>query len=174
LIAQAVNSRGSRTLKTGEFEMDRRLIIDANLLLLLVIGAVEEGRHISNSKRLNAFDRADYDFVLNYMSEYDQVFITPYIATEVSNLIDLNGYARKLAYEIAQVLFSSFQKIDVSVDDDCAPDFFPMFGITDSSLIRLAPHYHVLTNDDRLFPLLFQVSPNTIVPYAVVRGSFAS
>ena len=58
--------------------MPKHLIIDTNLLVLLVIGAVEEGIHIRNSKRLNAFDISDYDKVLNIMDDYDDVFITPY------------------------------------------------------------------------------------------------
>lgn len=152
--------------------MGRDLIIDANLLLLLVIGAVEEGRHICSSRRLNNFDRTDYELVLRCMAEYDAVFITPYIATEVSNLIDLNGRAGALAYEIARELFSSFKKIDVSIDDDCAPDLFVRFGIADSSLVQLAPNYDVLTNDAKLLPALFAASPNTIRPYATFRGLY--
>ncbi|WP_459623604.1 PIN domain-containing protein [Burkholderia sp. 3C] len=88
--------------------MAKRLIIDTNLLLLLVIGAVEEGRHIRNSKRLGAFSLRDYDNVVKIMSEYEMVFITPYIATEVSNLIDLDGYARNLAYDFARNMFAVF------------------------------------------------------------------
>ena len=99
--------------------MPRHLIIDTNLLLLLVIGAVEEGRHIRNSKRLNAFNISDYDNVVKIMSSYDQVFITPYIATEVSNLIDLNGRAKLLVYEVARNLFTIFKQIDVDIDADC-------------------------------------------------------
>ena len=85
--------------------MAKNLIIDTNLLLLLVIGAVEGGRHIKNSKRLGAFDLDDYNTVLKIMATYDEIFITPYIATEVSNLIDLNGNPGVLAYKIARELF---------------------------------------------------------------------
>lgn len=94
--------------------MHKRLIIDTNLVLLLVIGAVEGGRHIKNSKRLDAFSRMDYDNILKIVAEHDDVFITTYIATEVSNLIDLNGYAKILAYEIAQNLFCNFKKMGLS------------------------------------------------------------
>lgn len=150
--------------------MSRRLIIDTNLLLLLVIGAVEEGRHIKNSKRLGAFSISDYDNVVKIMSEYDEVHITPYIATEVSNLIDLNGNARSLAFMIAQDLFCNiFKRIDVTLDTDCGSEFFLNFGITDSSLIKLAPYYFILTHDYRLLPPLFKSSENTIIPYVCVK-----
>lgn len=149
--------------------MKKHLIIDTNLLLLLVIGAVEGGRHIRNSKRLNAFNISDYDNVLKIMSNYDDVFITPYIATEVSNLIDLKGDARILAYKIAKNLFSVFRKIDVDLDQDCESDLFLTFGVTDNSLIRLAPNYFILTNDHRMLVPLFKSSKDTIIPYIADR-----
>lgn len=89
----------------------KKLIIDTNLLLLLVIGAVEGGRHIQNSKRLNKFTFQDYDAILDVMACHQEICITHYIATEVSNLIDLTGYASRLAYETARILFSQFTQI---------------------------------------------------------------
>ncbi|NLY64991.1 MAG: hypothetical protein GX070_08575 [Alcaligenaceae bacterium] len=149
--------------------MARRLIIDTNLLLLLVIGAVEGGRHIHNSKRLGAYDITDYDAVLACMKKYKEVCITPYIAAEVSNLIDLDGHAGVLAYGIARELFSCFKEIDTIINDDCEPDYFLRFGITDSSLIRLAPGFDILTNDKRMLDMLFAASPNTIIPYEFIK-----
>lgn len=152
----------------------RRLIIDTNLLLLLVVGAVEEGSHIKNSGRLGAFDKEDYDVVLSVMQQYDEIFITPYIATEVSNLIDLNGYAGDLAYEVARRLFAEFSPIHVSVNSDCVGDNFIKFGITDSSLINLAPNFDILTNDNRMLGPLYASSPDTIVPYYLAKQAYIS
>ncbi len=147
--------------------MPSRLIIDTNLLLLLVIGAVEGGRHIRNSNRLNAFNVSDYDNIIKIISKHDEIYITPYIATEVSNLIDLDGHARELAYRIAQNLFCNvFKRVDIEIDKDCGSEFFINFGVTDSSLIKLAPHYFILTSDYRLLVPLFESSMNTIIPYA--------
>ncbi len=145
--------------------MPRHLIIDTNILLLLVIGAVEEGRHIGNSKRLKAFSITDYDNILRIIRDYDKIFITPYIATEVSNLIDLDGHARILAFQIAKNLFSVFEQIEVSIGQDCESDLFLEFGITDNSLIRLAPDYFILTSDYRMLDSLFKSSEHTIIPY---------
>jgi hypothetical protein len=102
------------------------------------------------------------------MSQYDEIYITPYIATEVSNLIDLDGHARLLAFEVAKNLFCTvFKEIDIEMHKDCDSDFFQRFGITDSSLIKLAPDYFILTNDHRLLPPLFESSENTIIPYCL-------
>ncbi len=150
--------------------MARGLIIDTNLLLLLVIGAVEEGRHIGTSKRLNAFNIEDYDNVLEFMKGYSSVYITPYIAAEVSNLIDLDGRAGVKAYLVARELFDFFSQIDVSISDDCASDYYLRFGIADSSIIRLASDYDIFTYDNRMLTALYEVSPDAIFPYYPVKG----
>lgn len=150
--------------------MVKRLIIDTNLLLLLVIGAVEEGRHIRNSKRLGAFEVRDYDNIIEIIRSHDEAYITPYIATEVSNLIDLDGHARESANEIAKLLFcESFKPINVEIAEDCKSPFFSSFGITDSSLIALAKNYKILTCDHRLLTPLFESGPENIIPYYTSR-----
>ncbi len=148
--------------------MQKNLIIDTNLLLLLVIGAVEGGRHIANSKRLKAFSKRDYDNVLKIMVNYDNVFITPYIATEVSNLIDLKGYAKELAYMVARELFAQFKKIEVDIDKDCQSELFLRFGLTDSSMIQLASDFFILTNDHRMLEPLFAQNADNIIPYNIL------
>lgn len=146
--------------------ISKHLIIDANLLVLLIIGSVEGGRHIKNSKRLKAFTRSDYENVVKIMANYDDVYVTPYLAAEVSNLIDLKGYARELAFAVAQQLFGDiFKQIDVELVRDCRSEFFSSFGLADSSLINLAPDYAILTNDHRLLEPLFAASETNIIPY---------
>ena len=71
------------------------LLIDTNLLLVMIIGGIDEGRYIEKSKRLGAFCVEDYDLLWKIVRDHTEVLITPYIATEVSNLIDLDGDARK-------------------------------------------------------------------------------
>ncbi len=145
--------------------MQKKLIIDTNLLLLLVIGAVEEGRHIGNSKRLKAFNKQDYNNVLQIIANYDDVFITPYIATEVSNLIDLKGYVKELAYIVARELFAQFKKIEVDIDKDCQSELFLRFGLTDNSIIQLASDFFILTNDHRMLEPLFAHNADNIIPF---------
>ncbi|AQR63777.1 hypothetical protein BXU06_00860 [Aquaspirillum sp. LM1] len=147
----------------------KKLIIDTNLLLLLVIGAVEGGRHIKNSKRLNKFTLQDYQTVIDVMVNHQEVCITPYIAAEVSNLIDLRGYAARLAYETARILFAQFRQVHSDIATDSAQDTFLAYGLTDSSLVRLAADHTILTDDQRLFGALFSACAENILPFEVVR-----
>lgn len=147
----------------------KNLIIDTNLLLLLVIGAVEGGKHIKSSKRLKDFDEFDYQTVLGFMKGYKKVFITPYIATEVSNLIDLNRDAGKKAYEIARSLFKLFSHVDSKINDDALSETFLRYGLTDNSIIGLVKDYHILTNDNRLCEQLWAVNEHNVIPYATIK-----
>lgn len=145
--------------------MLRQLIIDTNLLLLLVIGAVEGGRHISMSKRLSSYNISDYNKVLAIMASYDELYITPYIATEVSNLIDLTGHSKELAYEIAKEFFARCTELETNINNDCADEYFTLYGITDSSLVQFVPKYTVLTADTRLYDALYEAGGNNALPY---------
>jgi hypothetical protein len=148
----------------------RNLIIDTNLFLVLVIGGVDDGVHIKKSNRLNKFSVRDYDLLLRVMLDYDEVFITPYIAAEVSNLIDLHGEAAKKAYMIAQILFKQFPQVDTNIAVDSGSADFIYYGITDSSLSRLAKDYVILTDDSRILPALFNSCAKNIIPYSCLQA----
>ncbi|QXG80656.1 hypothetical protein [Rhodospirillum rubrum] len=149
---------------------NKKLIIDTNILLLLVIGSIESGRHIRNSKRLSGFDIKDYRAVVEFIGSFEKIYITPYIATEVSNLIDLNGYAAKLAFGIARSFFLIFEQIESTIVSDSEPEEFLSYGITDSSLVRLSSNYTILTNDKRLLGPLFSAGGENIIPFEMVRS----
>lgn len=145
--------------------MKRKLIIDTNLLLLLIIGAVDNGRHISNSKRLNAFCEKDYQNVLAILKGYSGVCITPYVAAEVSNLIDLNGDVRRKIFEVAKNFFSICEEVNTEVKSDSVLDFFVEFGLTDGSLINLSSEYLILSNDLRMMSVISGLNPDSVVPF---------
>lgn len=154
--------------------MKNSLIIDTNLLLLLVIGSVEGGRHIRNSKRLDAYTIDDYDIVVKIIGQYRKVFFTHYILTEISNLIDLEGEARITALEIARNLFNEFCQVNSNMKTDMSNNFFINYGITDCSIIELSKNHMILTNDNRLLEPLYLTCPKNIIPFEVARSIYGS
>jgi hypothetical protein len=140
----------------------------------MVIGAIEEGRHIKNSDRLNKFKIADLDIIRNLMQNFKEIYITHYIATEVSNLIDIKGRARALAFEAARLFFSEFKQIDSNIIENCTPKNFLTYGITDSSLIHLATNHIIFTDDGKLFPALFSANPHNIITLDDARRAYQS
>lgn len=151
----------------------RKIIVDTNILLLMIIGAVENGAYIKSSKRLKSFNMEDYSIILNFLDSYPkkQRFITPYIATEVSNLIDLRSNAKILAYEVARLIFDEFSQLDVTINNDCNCPYFSSFGITDVSLIHLSSEYEIFTNDDKLATILYKLTKNenNVISYNMLK-----
>ncbi|MBD8533074.1 MULTISPECIES: hypothetical protein [unclassified Massilia] len=152
--------------------MSDRLLIDTNLLLVMIIGAVDEGRYIERSKRLGQFCAEDYYQLWEFAGNYKEVWITPYIAAEVSNLIDLDGYAGIKAFEFTRELFAEFKQVEVSISEDCRGELFIRFGLTDNSIIKLAKDndLDILTNDHRMLVSLYDASPEHIVPYIPIKS----
>lgn len=149
--------------------MRQSLVMDTNLLLLLIIGHIDEGRHLHKSKRLSAYDRKDLEKLHRVMAEFENIIISPYLAAEVSNLIDLTDTLRQRAFEVARIFFSRFEQVSVSVCQDAQHSAFIRYGITDASLAVLAKDYMIITNDNRLLPILFAVNAKNVLPFANVR-----
>lgn len=126
-----------------------KLIIDTNLLLLLVIGNVEGGTRIKDSDRLQDYNPEDQEKIKLIMSQAKSFHITPYIATEVSNLIDLKHFAKKMAFEEAALIFDTFECLDVDISKDSLGQFSRL-GLTDNSLLGLVNEYTILTDDSPL------------------------
>ena len=63
------------------------LFIDSNLLVLLTVGSV--GRDlIAKHRRLREYTAEDYGILVDLLSRFDQVFVTPNTLTETSNLLE--------------------------------------------------------------------------------------
>lgn len=45
----------------------KKIIVDTNILLLMIIGAVENGAYIKSSKRLKSFNMKYYLIILNFL-----------------------------------------------------------------------------------------------------------
>lgn len=146
-----------------------KLIIDTNLLLLLIIGSIDDGMHIDKSGRLNNYDMGDYDNILKIIKNTKEIYITPYIATEVSNLIDLKGNLKEKAFEICREIFNNFKQVKIDIHSDINENSFIYFGLADASLVKLAPNYNILTADNRLLVELYKSCSENILPYELLK-----
>lgn len=138
------------------------LILDTNLLLLFIVGRVDGGAHISKSKRLKKFSLKDFEKVELAVMSANKVSITPYIATEISNLMDMSGVLHTMMMEEAARIIQLFEHIEVDLSRDTNGQFIS-FGITDNSLINLVKNHVIMTDDHRLAPLLYNVNHNNVL-----------
>jgi hypothetical protein len=79
-----------------------RVAIDANLLVLLVVGGVSKA-HVERHKRLRAYTAEDFDLLTEILDTADAVFTTPNALTEASNLI-FQGVSEPLRSQNRQAL----------------------------------------------------------------------
>jgi hypothetical protein len=64
----------------------RCVVIDANLLLLLVVGKADVSL-INKHSRLSSYKKAHFDFLINFLFQFEKYIITPHSLTEMWNLI---------------------------------------------------------------------------------------
>lgn len=112
------------------------LILDANLLVLLVVGSASK-KYISNHKRLRAYSVTDFDILTELISSAPNVFVTPNTLTETSNLIG------QIAEPARTEIFKFFHAYIQSADEHYCESRhaitrkeFIRLGLTDSVLLH--------------------------------------
>lgn len=131
----------------------RAIAIDANLVLLWVVGTVDRdwiGRH----KRLKALEAADFDLLIDILQPFDSVTTIPNALTEASNLVvygvdePLRTHFRRRLAQVAKVTREVYVKSEDAVD----ATEFARLGLTDAAwLIALDRETTLLTLDLGLF-----------------------
>lgn len=139
--------------------MKQSPLIDTNLLLLFVIGSVDNGNFIDASKRLKDFCYDDYQLLVDFIGEHENFATTPYILTEVSNLIDLTDYAADEAYKSLRLVSEIAEMIDVVPRNDTNHTHFFRYGLTDVNILKIALTRPILTNDRRLSSFAYSLCP---------------
>lgn len=141
--------------------------IDANLLVLLTIGAVRPdlvGRH----KRVRAYTVEDYEVVLELVNAANRVWVTPNALAEASNLL---GFGRRntppeFAMGLRQ-LVESVLEIYVPSEQVADRAEFGRLGLNDAALLELVtPERSLLTMDAKLYVAALAIDPGGAVNVA--------
>ena len=112
--------------------------IDANLLLLLIVGSV--GRDlIANHRRLRRFTAEDFDRLINLLDRVEQVFVTPNTLTETSNLLAQHGDPeRSRFFDRLKFIIQESKEIVVASTVASRNNAFKRLGLTDAALLEVA------------------------------------
>jgi hypothetical protein len=127
----------------------RQVVLDAQLLLLLVVGLVsldEVGRH----RRLSAYSTDDFRLLVDLLGRFDEVVVTPNTLTETSNLLAYGVDGPKLGAlrEELRNLVERSSELHVPSAVAVAHTEFPRLGLTDSVLLELLLNHGVLVTAD--------------------------
>ena len=110
--------------------------LDANLLLLLVVGATDR-ELIHRHRRLQAFDAVDYELLVDLLSNYQQILVTPNALTETSNLLSHHGEPqRSRFFDTFRPLIEIHKEIVVTSRQASTNPYFNRLGLTDAALLE--------------------------------------
>lgn len=137
----------------GSLEL-QRVIIDANLLILLAVGRVDASL-VEKHRRLRAYEARDYVLLERTVANFGAILLSPNASTEASNLLRYSAEPERRLYllSLQEIIATAFECYVPSVDaaEDAA---FILFGLSDAVLIRMARNEDVLlTNDLKLYLL---------------------
>ena len=126
----------------------RTIAVDSELLVLLIVGTASRS-YIQKHKRLGAYSVADFDLLIELLSEYSDVIVMPNTLTEASNLLG------QVSEPIRTRIFETFQAfIGVSTEESLRSkavsehDQFVRLGLTDAALMTATHEQHVLLTAD--------------------------
>ena len=128
------------------------LFVDANLLVLLVVGSV--GRNlIAKHRRLQDFTSEDYDILRNLLERAGRLLVTPNTLTETSNLLaqHQDPERTRFFYTLGEIILAT-EEVTVPSAAAVKNSEFLRLGLTDASLLDVVtPDAPLVTVDHSLY-----------------------
>ena len=145
--------------------------IDANLLLLLVVGSVSRDA-IARHRRLREFTLDDYGILINLIDQVEQVLVTPNTLTETSNLLGLHGEPeRSRFFEQLRFIIEETEEIVVASVGASQNNAFTRSGLTDAALLEVATQETpIITVDLDLYLAASASKPESAVNFTHLRN----
>lgn len=115
-----------------------RVLLDANVLLLLVVGSVEPAL-ISEFKRTAMFDKDDYHLLLDMLPRASTIVSTPHVLTEVNGLMNqLRSDQKAVVRGSLKALVGGLSEANVPATTVVEHALFYRLGLTDAAVACLA------------------------------------
>ena len=144
--------------------------IDANLLVLFVVGGVDRNL-IAKHRRLREYTEEDYDVLLTLLNPVDELYVTPNTLTETSNLLGQHAEPeRSMLLNELRGLIQRSQEVVVSSAQASNNREFPQLGLSDAALLEaITPETPLLTVDLDLFIAALQKGYYTAINFSDFR-----
>ena len=144
--------------------------VDANLLVLLVVGSVER-RLIAKHRRLRAYSVEDYETLVNLLDRVEQVLVTPNTLTETSNLLAQHAEPeRSRFFDRLRFVIQESREIAVASAVASHNSAFGRLGLTDAALLEVATEERpVVTVDLGLYLAALEKGEDRAVNFTHLR-----
>lgn len=124
------------------------VLIDTNLLVLLVVGGVSR-EYIARHKRLAEFIADDYDVLVQVLSNFTSLLVTPNTLTETSNLAaHISEPAKGQVLAALHELITRATESYVPSQEASSRKEFIRLGLTDASILQLCINQVTLLTTD--------------------------
>lgn len=136
----------------------RGVIVDANLLLLLIIGSSNID-DVARHRRLHpTYNAKDFQILIAFLSSFETVLVTPSTLAELSNLISYSNddIAIRARFVMRNFVHEFLERYDPSeqVVEDAD---FPRLGLADAAqLIAAKTGFLLITTDAHLYVAALQ------------------
>jgi predicted nucleic acid-binding protein len=145
--------------------------IDANLLVLLVVGSVNIDA-VARHRRLKEYTPEDYLILSNLIGQVERVLVTPNTLTETSNLLGQHGEPeRSQFFERLRSLIEESEEIVVDSAAASRHDTFTRLGLTDAALLEVATEETpIVTVDVDLYLAAASSNPYSAINFTHLRN----
>lgn len=157
----------------------RAVALDSNLLLLYIVGSAAPS-YIAKHKRLHPdYTEGDFHLLVQQLSSFSVLILTPNTVSETSNLIDhIGNPARSHIYQVLRELLASlpaFEERYVSSVSASNRLELAKLGITDCVLLTLCSEgIPLLTVDLQLYLAASRFSKNAVNFHHLREAQFES
>jgi hypothetical protein len=128
--------------------MERKLLLDANLAVLLVMGLTDKSI-IPRHKNRKGYDGVDFDILSEKIGEYSGIIFTPHILCETSNLVRQIGEPLKSTLTVVMgELIRKSTEIFVESKIGSSDNAFSRLGLIDAISLKLSGTGAELLTDD--------------------------
>jgi hypothetical protein len=118
--------------------MGQIVALDANMIILLVVGLADESA-VPFHKRTRAYSVKDFRLLLQLISAYNEIAVVPNALSEVSNLLSFepDQLSRKILSSFSKFI-SVAREFYVISADATHRDEFQWLGLSDSAILEIA------------------------------------
>lgn len=127
------------------------LVIDSNALIILLLGLIDK-KHLGTHKTASLFDERDFEELLDFIGDLNNLLVIPNVWTEVDNLLNNFSGEEKHPYIVNLVnsIMETTEKYIKTSQVSLINEFFDI-GITDALLLSLSKENEALiTSDSKL------------------------
>ncbi len=143
--------------------------IDANLLVLLVVGNVDQDLIAKHRRLRREYTAEDYETLLDLLSQtrQSQIYVTPNTLTETSNLLKQHrDPERSWLFEELRALIEDSKEVVLASAQASSNSAFVRLGLTDAALLELvSSETPLLTVDSILYDAVARNVPESAVNF---------